>query len=224
MLALLFADKAGVDVYINDVSEASMQRALDKAAAAGLAARVHPCKTYEEMCMHLGQSKTFFFSLPHGGPGDMVVQKLRPFLRNGDIVIDGSNENWTVTQKRQGILQSRGVAYIGMGVSGGWSGARYGPSMMPGGEGWALDRLLPLLQKVAAKDDRGRPCVAKIGSGGSGHYVKMIHNGIEHGMMSALCEAWEIMDQGLGMTGQEVGDVFDSWNASGELVSTPSRF
>ena len=166
MLALLFADKAGVDVYINDVSEASMQRALDKAAKAGLASRVHPCKTYEEMCVHLGRSKVFVFSLPHGGPGDMVVQKLRPFLRNGDIVIDGSNENWTVTQKRQGILQARGVAHIGMGVSGGWSGARYGPSMMPGGEGWALDRLMPLLRKVAAQDDRGRPCVAKIGSGG----------------------------------------------------------
>lgn len=222
MLALLFADKAGIDVYINDVSQASMQRALHSAAEAGLASRVHACKDYEEMCQALGTSKVFVFSLPHGGPGDMVVQRLRPFLRSGDIVVDGSNENWNVTQRRQGLLQSRGVAYIGMGVSGGWAGARNGPSLMPGGERWALNRLLPLLSKVAAKDDQGRPCVAKIGSGGSGHYVKMIHNGIEHGMMSALCEAWEIMDQGLGMNGEETGEVFDSWNASGELVSYPN--
>lgn len=221
MLALLFAEK-GVDVYINDVSEINLRRAAENAAKAGLASKVHTCKDYETMCKQLGSPKVFVFSLPHGGPGDGVVQKLRRHLTKGDIVIDGSNENYLVTQSRQAKLQSRGVAYIGMGVSGGFQGARHGPSLMPGGDWWALDQLLPLLTKIAAKDERGRPCVTKIGSGGSGHYVKMIHNGIEHGMMSALCEAWELMDHCLQMGGDEIGAVFDSWCESGELVFPPS--
>ena len=89
---------------------------------------------------------------------------------------------------------------------------------MPGGGERALDQRLPLLTKIAAKDDQGRPCVTKIGSGGSEHYVKMIHNGIEHGMMSALCEAWELMDHCLGMDGEQIRSVFDAWSSKGELV------
>jgi 6-phosphogluconate dehydrogenase len=105
-----------------------------------------------------------------------------------------------------------------MGFSGGFSGARNGPPLIPSGDEWALDRLLPLLSKIAAKDDQGRPCVTKIGSGGSGHYVKMIHNGIEHGMMSVLRKAWELMDQSIGMDGEHTGSVFESWCSKGELV------
>lgn len=217
MLALLFAEK-GLDVYITDVSEGNLQRALDNANAANLGARVHPCPSYESMCQQIQSPRVFIFSLPHGGPGDGVVRNLHPLLTRGDIIIDGSNENYKVTQKRAAVLQSRGVAYVGMGVSGGFSGARHGPSLMPGGDEWALDRLLPLLTKIAAKDDQGRPCVTKIGSGGSGHYVKMIHNGIEHGMMSALCEAWEIMSQCLGMEGDEIATTFEEWSATLELV------
>jgi 6-phosphogluconate dehydrogenase len=217
MLALLFAEN-GVDVSIYDRSGENLRKAAEKANEAGLAARVHACKDYDSLCQQLGSPKVFFFSLPHGGPGDSVVQTLCPYLTRGDIVIDGSNENYLVTQKRQAILQSRGASYVGMGVSGGFSGARHGPSLMPGGDERALDRLLPLLTKIAAKDDQGRPCVTKIGSGGSGHYVKMIHNGIEHGMMSALCEAWELMDHCLGMGSEQIGSVFDAWSSEGELV------
>jgi 6-phosphogluconate dehydrogenase len=216
-LALLFAGN-GVDVSVYDRSEENLQRATQKAKDAGLAARVHACKDYESLCQQLGSPKVFVFSLPNGRPGDSVVQALLPHLARGDIVIDGSNENYLVTQKRQALLQPQGVSYVGMGVSGGFSGARNGPSLMPGGDEWALDRLLPLLSKIAAKDDQGRPCVTKIGSAGSGHYVKMIHNGIEHGMMSVLCEAWELMDQCLGMDGEHIGSVFDSWCIKGELV------
>ncbi|KAL8739163.1 MAG: hypothetical protein Q9181_000192 [Wetmoreana brouardii] len=104
-----------------------------------------------------------------------------------------------------------------MGVSGGYQAARRGPSMCPGGEERALDMAMPLLRQVAAKDSQGNPCVAKAGMGGSGHYVKMIHNGIEHGMMSALAEAWQIMSIGLRMTYDEIADVFSSWNEKGEL-------
>jgi 6-phosphogluconate dehydrogenase (decarboxylating) len=214
MMSLLLAEH-GVDVSIYDRSEASMQNAAAKADKAGLGDKIHVCKDIEALCQSLDSRKVFLFSLPHGGP----VRTLTPYLTKGDIVIDGSNENYTVTQKRQGWLQSRGVSYIGMGVSGGFSGARHGPSLMPGGDEPALDLLIPLLKKIAAKDDQGRPCVAKIGSGGSGHYVKMIHNGIEHGIMSALCEAWGLMDNCLDMTGDEIGAVFDKWNNEGELVS-----
>lgn len=105
-----------------------------------------------------------------------------------------------------------------MGVSGGYQAARRGPSMCPGGEEVALDLVMPLLEKVAAKDANGRPCVGRAGMGGAGHYVKMIHNGIEHGMMSALAEAWQIMSLCLGMTYDEIGEELTRWNETTELV------
>lgn len=111
-----------------------------------------------------------------------------------------------------------------MGVSGGYQAARRGPSMCPGGEERALDIVMPLLRKVAAKDSQGNPCVAKAGTGGSGHHVKMIHNGIEHGMMSALAESWQIMNLGLGMTYEEIANEFDRWENDGELVSRFDTF
>lgn len=222
MLALLLAEHAGIEISIFDRSEASMLNTARKAEDAGLEDKIHVCRDIETLCQSLDDRKVFLFSLPHGSPGDSVVKSLTPYLVRGDIVIDGSNEHYEVTQKRQGWLQSRGVSYIGMGVSGGFAGARNGPSLMPSGDDKALDLLMPLLQKIAAKDDQGRPCVTKIGSGGSGHYVKMIHNGIEHGVMSVLCEAWALMDTCLGISGNEIGEVFEAWNRQGELVSPRS--
>lgn len=108
-----------------------------------------------------------------------------------------------------------------MGISGGSFGARHAPSLMPSGDQWAADALLPILTKVAAKDDRQRPCVAYIGPGGSGHYVKMIHNGTEQAIMVALAEAWELMDKCIGMTGDDIGSVFDMWSTEGEMMCTP---
>jgi 6-phosphogluconate dehydrogenase len=218
MLSLLFAEHAGIDVFIHDRSEKSMQLTAEKARNAGLENKIHVCKDYDTLCSSLGSPKVFFFSLPHGRPGDAVVETLEPYLRPGDIVVDGSNEDYLVTQRRQHALQKLGVAFVGLGVSGGFSGARNGPSLMPSGDEWALDALMPLLTKIAAKDDQGRECVTKIGSGGSGHYVKMIHNGIEHGVMSTLAEAWQIMHKGVGMSGEEIGDVFDDWDRTGPLV------
>lgn len=219
MLALLLAERAGIDISIFDRSEASMLNAVRKAEEAGLGDKIHVCRDIETLCQSLGSPKVFLFSLPHGGPGDGVVKSLKPYLTEGDIVIDGSNEHYEVTQKRQGWLHSMGVSYIGMGVSGGFAGARNGPSLMPGGDDKALDLIMPLLQQIAAKDDQGRPCVTKIGNGGSGHYVKMVHNGIEHGVMSVLCEAWALMDTCLGISGDEIAEVFEDWNRKGELVS-----
>lgn len=217
MFALLLASN-GITVYIHDRSEQSMQNTATKAKASGLSGNVILCHDYDSLCESLGSPKVFIFSLPHGGPGNAVVQTLSPYLRAGDIIVDASNEDYRVTQKRQAILEPFDVHYIGMGISGGFNGARYGPAMMPGGSTYAVEMLLPLLEKIAARDGQGRPCVARIGSGGSGHYVKMIHNGIEHGIMSTLCEAWELMSRCLGMTGDNIAKVFDSWCEDGPLV------
>ena len=221
-LALLLADH-GIDVSIYDKYEPNLQKTTVSAQKSGLSARVHPCADYASLCRSLASNKVFLFSLPNGRPGDAVVAALEPHLAPGDMLVDASNENYKVTQRRREALLPRGVAYVGLGVSGGSHGARNGPSLMPGGDAEAVERLMPVLTRIAARDDRGRPCVMNVGGGGSGHFVKMMHNGIEHGVMSALCEAWEIMDQGLGMTGDETGDVFDSWNAQGELVRTTIR-
>lgn len=217
-LTLLLADH-GIDVSIHDIFQANVEKTFNNAEAAGLASKVHVCESYDALCRSIGTPKVFIFSLPNGRPGDAVVKTLQSYVTEGDIIIDGSNENYQVTQSRQEIFKPYGVAYIGLGISGGSSGARNGPSLMPGGEQWAVDAILPILTNIAARDDQGRPCVANIGAGGSGHFVKMMHNGIEHGIMSALAEAWELMDKCLKMDGQEIGAVFDSWNAQGELVS-----
>ena len=142
-----------------------------------------------------------------------------PYLGRGDIILDCANEHWENTERRQGKCVTKGIRYIGCGVSGGYQAARRGPSMCPGSDDESLDMVLPLLRKVAAKDGKGRPCVGKAGLGGAGHYVKMIHNGIEHGMMSAISEAWGLMAWGLGMDNEEVGAVFEKWNKEGGLVS-----
>lgn len=216
-LTLLLAEH-GIDVSIHDTWEVNLNKTAKNAEAAGLSSRVHVCKDYDSLCQSFeGGRKVFMFSLPNGKPGDAVVKTLEKYVSEGDIVVDASNENYKVTQRRQETLRPYGVGYVGLGVSGGSYGARNGPSLMPGGEQWAVKLMLPILTKIAARDDQGRPCVTNVGAGGSGHFVKMIHNGIEHGIMSALAEAWELMDKGLGMTGDEIGDVFDSWNTQGEL-------
>ncbi|KAL8900687.1 MAG: hypothetical protein Q9192_000937 [Flavoplaca navasiana] len=218
-MALLFAEH-GITVSLNDPSEENMDQLLATAKQDGLQDRLRKHSSYDELCNSLGSPKVFVFSLPHGTVGDSVVDGLHTYLAKGDIIIDASNENWQNTQRRQGKLVPQGVYYIGMGVSGGYQAARRGPSMCPGGEETALDMVMPLLRKVAAKDSQGNPCVAKAGTGGSGHYVKMIHNGIEHGMMSALAESWQIMNLGLGMTYEEIANEFDRWKKDGELKGT----
>jgi 6-phosphogluconate dehydrogenase len=141
-----------------------------------------------------------------------------PNLSTNDIILDCGNEHFENTERRQQKCIEPGIRYIGCGVSGGYQAARAGPSMCPGGDKSALEEVLPLLQKVAAKDKNGKPCVGIVGSGGCGHYVKMMHNGIEHGMMSAISEAWGIMRK-MGLGYEEIGNIFANWNASGELVS-----
>ncbi|KAL9128933.1 MAG: hypothetical protein Q9217_002487 [Psora testacea] len=238
-MALLFAQH-GIRVSLNDPSEENMNRVLENAKKDDgngngngngngdgdgvllLQDRLSKHSNYTDLCKSLDSPKApkvFVFSLPHGTVGDSVVQGLQPYLNKGDLIIDASNEHWQNTQRRQGKLVAQGVYYIGMGVSGGYQAARRGPSMCPGGEERALDIVLPLLRQVAAKDSKGNACVGRCGMGGSGHYVKMVHNGIEHGMMSAQAEAWQIMSLGLGMGYDEIGEVFEQWNAEGEMLN-----
>ncbi|KAL3417734.1 6-phosphogluconate decarboxylating [Phlyctema vagabunda] len=219
-MTLLFAEH-GLSISILDPSEETVDKLISSGECQGIpAGRLSKHTTYKSLCASLDKEKVFFFSLPHGTVGDDVIRSLKPFLEKGDIIVDCSNEDWAHTERRQGELVGMGVYYIGMGVSGGYQAARRGPSMSPGGQDAALDLVLPFLKKVAAKDADGRSCVAKIGQGGAGHYVKMVHNGIEHAMMSSISEAWAIMEKHLGMSYREIGDEFDRWNASGELKNT----
>ncbi len=171
-MALLFAEH-GITVSLEDPSEPNVNSVLEAGKKDGLQHKLQKHQGYEELCKSLGSPKVFIFSLPHGDVGDMVVEGLHKYLTKGDIILDASNENWENTQRRQGKLVAQGAYYIGMGVSGGYQAARRGPSMCPGGQDIALDMVMPLLKKVAAKDGRGRPCVAKAGTGGAGHYVKV---------------------------------------------------
>lgn len=144
-----------------------------------------------------------------------------PKLSRNDIILDCGNEHFENTERRQQKCKEPGIRYIGCGVSGGYQAARAGPSMCPGGDKSALEEVLPLLQEVAAKDKDGKACVGIVGSGGCGHYVKMMHNGIEHGMMSAISEAWGIMRK-MGLGYEEIGSIFANWDLAGELVSISS--
>jgi len=148
---------------------------------------------------------------------DDFIEKLLPLLETGDIIIDGGNSYYKDTIRRHNYLEPKGIKYVGMGVSGGEEGALNGPSMMPGGPKDAYDLLEPLLKKSAAQVDDG-PCVSYIGPHGAGHYVKMVHNGIEYGDMELICETYDIMKRGLGLTAQEMHDIFAEWN-EGELKS-----
>lgn len=214
MMALLFAEY-DIEVHIFDPNTDNVNHVLDQAKDAGLDSKISHQKDYEALCKALPSDspKVFILSVPHGSVGDKTVDGLEPFLCQGDVILDASNERWTNTERRQERLKPKGVHFVGMGVSGGYQAARHGPSISPGGSTKeALDAVWPFLTKIAAKDRHGRPCTSKLGVGGCGHYVKMVHNGIEHGMMTVLCEIWGIMANGLGWSMAEIGDVFARWN------------
>lgn len=182
------------------------------------------CSSLQELVNSFDTKKNgpriFMFSLPHGSPVDSVISELLPLLDQEDIIIDGGNEWYEETERRQGLCLTKNVHYIGTGVSGGYQSARYGPSISPSGTREAYEMVRSRMQKWAAKDRDGRPCVAYIGPGGSGHYVKMIHNGIEQGHLSILAEAHHLLHWTAGMSNAEIADVFDEWNGTKELENT----
>ncbi|KAI8049251.1 6-phosphogluconate dehydrogenase [Syncephalis plumigaleata] len=152
-----------------------------------------------------------------GNPVDQFIGQLLPYLEKGDIIVDGGNSHFPDSIRRTKELEEKGILFVGCGVSGGEEGARYGPSMMPGGSTEAWPHLKPIFQAIAAKAD-GEPCCDWVGETGAGHYVKMVHNGIEYGDMQLICEAYQLLRDALGLTNDEIADVFEEWNG-GELNS-----
>ncbi len=149
--------------------------------------------------------------VPAGPVVDSVIRDLLPNLSPGDLVIDAGNSHFTDTDLRQKTLEARGINFFGMGVSGGEAGARHGPSMMPGGPEPAYQRVRDVLEATAAHVD-GDPCVAYLGPGSAGHYVKMVHNGIEYGLMQLIAETYDLLKRGYGLSDDELGEVFSQWN------------
>lgn len=175
-------------------------------------------RSVEEMVSLLKRPRRVMLMVKAGAAVDEFIEQLLPHLEPGDIVIDGGNSLFDDTARRVQYLESKGLHYIGTGVSGGEEGARFGPSIMPGGSAAAWPHVKPIFQAIAAKVDDGSPCCDWVGEGGAGHYVKMVHNGIEYGDMQLICEAYQLMSEGLGMTPDEMSAVFAEWN-QGELDS-----
>jgi 6-phosphogluconate dehydrogenase len=172
----------------------------------------------QEMVAKLKKPRRVMLMVKAGKPVDEFIEHLLPHLERGDIIIDGGNSLFDDTNRRTKYLESKGLLFIGTGVSGGEEGARNGPSIMPGGSPAAWPHVKEIFQSIAAKVDDGTPCCDWVGENGAGHYVKMVHNGIEYGDMQLICEAYNIMKSGLGMSAQEMHEVFAEWN-KGELDS-----
>lgn len=166
-----------------------------------------------ELVASLEQPRRILLMVKAGPAVDTVIEEITPLLERGDILIDGGNSFFQDTERRSRELADRGFNFVGMGVSGGEEGALWGPSLMPGGPDEAYAALEPMLTAIAATSDSG-PCVTHIGPGASGHYVKMVHNGIEYGDMQLIAETYDIMRRALGMTAPEIADVFERWNSS----------
>ena len=171
----------------------------------------------EEFVAALSRPRKAMIMVKAGAPVDAVIAQLTPLLEPGDIIIDGGNSLFTDTQRRGKDLEPHGIHFIGCGVSGGEEGALKGPSLMPGGSREAWDIIAPIFRKIAAQVD-GEPCCRYMGPDGAGHYVKMVHNGIEYGDMQLICESYAILQDVLGLTAAELADVFGEWN-EGELDS-----
>ena len=189
--------------------------ALEAAATAGTT--VKGVGTLKEMVDMLETPRKIMMLVPAGKIVDDVIESLLPLVQPGDIIIDGGNSHFTDTLRRVAYLQSKDLHFTGMGVSGGEEGARKGPSIMPGGDAAAYPHIKPMLEAVSAKVN-GAPCVAYMGKGAAGHYVKMVHNGIEYAIMQLISESYDILHRGIGLNNDELHEVFKQWN-EGELQS-----
>jgi 6-phosphogluconate dehydrogenase len=172
----------------------------------------------EELAALLKRPRRVMLMVKAGDSVDQTIDHLLPFLEAGDIVIDGGNSLFTDSNRRTRDLAAKGILFIGTGVSGGEEGARFGPSIMPGGNPAAWPHVKAIFQAIAAKVEDGTPCCDWVGENGAGHYVKMVHNGIEYGDMQLICEAYDLLQHGLGLTADELAEVFTEWN-KGELDS-----
>jgi len=187
------------------------------AAERGKGKNIRPTRTMEEFVAALKKPRIAMMMVKAGAPVDAVIGQIAPLLERGDVIIDGGNSLFTDTKRRGEELEGTGIHFVGMGVSGGEEGALKGPSLMPGGSRESWEIIAPIFRKIAAQVD-GEPCCRYMGPNGAGHYVKMVHNGIEYGDIQLICEAYAIMKDVLEMQAPELADVFAEWN-KGELDS-----
>ena len=174
-------------------------------------AGVSGCHTLEQLMQSLKKPRRVMLMVKAGAAVDAVIEQLLPLLEQGDILIDGGNSLYLDTERRLKELDAKGILYLGTGISGGEEGARHGPSIMPGGAEAAWPHLKPIFQSIAAQAE-GEPCCDWVGDGGTGHYVKMVHNGIEYGDMQLICEVFQLLYDGVGLPMDEVQRIFETWN------------
>jgi 6-phosphogluconate dehydrogenase len=201
-----------VSVY-NRTTEVTEKFAANRGAGKNILAT----RSIEEFVGSLAKPRKMMIMVKAGAAVDAVIDQLLPYLDKGDVVIDGGNSLYSDTERREAAMSAKGFNYLGIGVSGGEEGALKGPSLMPGGTKEAWDIVSPIYRKIAAQVD-GEPCCRYMGPGGAGHYVKMVHNGIEYGDMQLICEAYAILRDVLGLNADELHQVFDTWN-KGDLDS-----
>jgi 6-phosphogluconate dehydrogenase len=206
-LALNIEDH-GYRVALWTHTEGKVQRFIEKS---GASRRWIGTKTLDEFTAALAPRRCMLLMIKAGEPVDEMLDGLAPYLSPGDVVIDGGNSFFRDTRRREAAMRERGISFLGMGVSGGEEGARYGPSLMPGGARAAYDVLRPVLESIAAKTDSG-PCVTYVGPDGAGHFTKMVHNGIEYALMQAIAEAYDLLRRGLALPATQVAAIFAKWN------------
>ncbi len=206
-LALNMENK-GFAVSVYDVRPGIVDKFV---SGRGAGKRFHGAESFADLVQSLSAPRKIMMMIRAGSPVDEVIDKLLPLLSPGDVIIDGGNSHFPDTARRVAYVESKGMRFIGTGVSGGEEGALKGPSMMPGGskDAWALVK--DVLQSICAKAD-GEPCCQWVGEGGAGHFVKMVHNGIEYGDMQLICESYQLMREALGMTADDMQAVFAKWN------------
>jgi len=199
---------SGYSVVVYNRTVSKVDAFLEKEAKDS---RVIPAHSVEELCANLKSPRRVMFLVKAGKPVDDFIEQLVPHLEKGDIVIDGGNSHYPDSIRRTKELEKKGLLFVGTGVSGGEEGARYGPSLMPGGHPDAWPHIKEIFQSISAKSG-DEPCCDWVGENGAGHYVKMVHNGIEYGDMQLICEAYSLLRNVLDMSNDECADVFDEWN------------
>lgn len=207
-LALNLADAGNKVVVYNRTHAVTQEFMRGEAASKDMIG----AGSLEELVSLLKTPRVILLMVKAGPPVDELITTLSDHLEAGDIIIDGGNSLYTDTERRQAAVEARGLLYLGMGISGGEEGARHGPSLMPGGSPAAWEHLEPILKGIAAKAPDGSPCCEWIGPGGAGHFVKMVHNGIEYGDMQVIAEAYDLMRRGMGMSPIQISEVFGAWN------------
>jgi len=203
-----------LNVADHGFAAAGFDRNLDKVALLEQEAEgriVLGAKSEEELAKALRKPRAVMMMVPAGKTVDAVIRDLLPFLGPGDLIIDGGNSHYKDTDIRSKALADKGIHFLGVGISGGEKGARFGPSIMPGGEKHSYERVQPIFEAVAAKVD-GNPCVTYLGPDSAGHYVKMVHNGIEYGLMQLISETYHLMKVALELNDEELADIYHKWN------------